>query len=718
MKLVWLNILLLYFAINGVMLSQQNVYTLTKTPFSNDRYDEFAPVLYGDEIVFCINRNSGVTHYYSPDEKDFFKIYKVDSAGLGKRSSPVLFSKDIRTKLNDGPVTFSEEFDTIFFISNVLPDEKSNKLLEFSPKLGIYSAVMKKKRWRNIIEFKYNNKYYNLGYNITSPYFSSHEQRLYFASDKPGGYGGSDIYYSQYLNGDWEEPVNLGPKINTSGNEVFPFLNEFSELIFASDGHPGIGGKDIFISKFTDSIWLAPIRFEPPINSAFDDFGFIAFNSMEEGFFSSNREKSLDIYYYKSPYPQIHFASEQVENNFCIVTPDSLYTEIDTTFLKYLWQFGDGKSSEGLVVNHCYSDTGTYVSELFLIDRNTGKQFFKLMEINLKVKYVVQPFIKSSNYALTNEPISFEDREFTIPGFDVIDFIWDFGDGNRMSGEKVIHSFGKEGEMNVKLELILKSHTSNDKIREAVYKNLRICSSKEEIDQIESNNRSSKPNFKNLVNNPNIDFEVVYSADLKTEENQAYVTEVISSENQLEIKGSFFKNLQTNYLIKEQFDTTKNVYTYYVSPHLTLMSAFSVYQDVIKLGYDKARVAILSINDSLQIELLEIMRANGPDLSGYFDENGRFTANGYILLDRLIRYLKKYPDVRIEVAVHTDNSLPLSNSMQLSQERARRIGSYLLSRGISQARLILSGYGSMKPISTNNSESGRLLNNRLEIQVR
>ena len=114
---------------------------------------------------------------------------------------------------------------------------------------------------------------------------------LFFASDKPGGYGGTDLYYSRMKDSRWEDPVNLGPVINTKGNESYPFLNSEGELFFSSDGHPGLGGKDIFFSLLTDSAWQQPVRLDPPVNSESDDFGLVTDNLMKSGYFSTNRDK-------------------------------------------------------------------------------------------------------------------------------------------------------------------------------------------------------------------------------------------------------------------------------------------------------------------------------------------------------------------------------------------------------------------------------------------
>ena len=170
-------------------------------------------------------------------------------------------------------------------------------------KLGIFYAVFDGNDWTKIRELRINNEWYN----VTTPWLSPDGKRLYFASDKPGGYGGSDLYYCQWKNDYWDDPVNLGPVINTKGNESYPFINAAGEFFFSSDGHPGLGGKDIFFSRYSDSSWSRPVCLDAPVNSQYDDFGIFTDTLMKEGYFSSNRDKSVDIFHFRTNFPQIFY---------------------------------------------------------------------------------------------------------------------------------------------------------------------------------------------------------------------------------------------------------------------------------------------------------------------------------------------------------------------------------------------------------------------------
>ena len=137
------------------------------------------------------------------------------------------------------------------------------------------------------------------------PSLSSDGKVLYFSSDMKGGYGGKDIWYIKKVKRDeWSEPINLGDEINTSGNELFPFIRADGSLYFSSDGHIGMGGLDIFKATFdTENNLRSVNNMNSPINSSNDDFGIIFEDEEERGYLSSNRvgSKGDDIYRFNLP---------------------------------------------------------------------------------------------------------------------------------------------------------------------------------------------------------------------------------------------------------------------------------------------------------------------------------------------------------------------------------------------------------------------------------
>ena len=153
-------------------------------------------------------------------------------------------------------------------------------------------------KWTNIEELPFNSNHYSNGH----PALSEDESKLYFASDRSGGFGGSDIYYVDINKGSYGKPKNLGSLVNTDKNERFPFINSEGALFFSSDGHPGLGLLDIFgtVSEKNSNI-ISVINLGTPVNSSKDDFSFFMSEDGLSGYFASNRHGGVgsdDIYAY------------------------------------------------------------------------------------------------------------------------------------------------------------------------------------------------------------------------------------------------------------------------------------------------------------------------------------------------------------------------------------------------------------------------------------
>jgi outer membrane protein OmpA-like peptidoglycan-associated protein len=139
------------------------------------------------------------------------------------------------------------------------------------------------------------------GFSYAHPSLSADGNTLYFASDVSGGYGGMDLYVTHRNGNAWESAVNLGPVVNTSGNEIFPFIAADSSLYFTSDGHPGYGGLDLFHSKFKEGKFAKPDNMGVDFNSAKDDLSMIVDTKNRTGYFASNRDGDDDIFSFRLP---------------------------------------------------------------------------------------------------------------------------------------------------------------------------------------------------------------------------------------------------------------------------------------------------------------------------------------------------------------------------------------------------------------------------------
>jgi len=217
-------------------------------------------------------------------------------------NTPALdFSEALNSPVHEGPLTFNSTFDTVYFTRNaVLPKSVTKKKRKFS-RLFLYTASLIDGKWQYIKPFEFNNPDFAMGHPALTP----DGKKLYFVSDMPGGVGGTDIYFCRKVGGQWLKPENAGNKINSEGNEMFPFVDGENHLFYCTDGKPGLGGQDIYVA------WLDDVNKEPknigmPVNSCYDDFALIYDSKSYTGYFSSNRKRGMnddDIFKFTtSPY--------------------------------------------------------------------------------------------------------------------------------------------------------------------------------------------------------------------------------------------------------------------------------------------------------------------------------------------------------------------------------------------------------------------------------
>ena len=699
--------------IHSLLSGQSETYTVKKASFSTDKYDEFSPVCYKNGIVFCTNRPSTtLLNYSNAEDRGFFNIDYIDSADIDFQS-PGVFSKKLATKFNDGPVTFNSKGDTIYYSRNIIIDGRRSEISSVRNKLGIFYAVFDGNDWTKIRELRINNEWYN----VTTPWLSPEGRRLFFASDKPGGYGGSDLYYCQWRNDYWDDPVNLGPVINTKGNESYPFLTPAGEFLFSSDGHKGLGGKDVFFSRYADSAWSEPVGLDAPLNSQYDDFGIFTDTLMEEGYFSSNRDKSIDVFKFTTNFPQIFYKAPQKENNYCFLFNDPGSIVIDSLNLLYKWSFSDGKTITGAVVSHCFPGPGNYNVRLDIIDRASGRLFFTKLMNEIDIRDFEQAYINSQDFSVKGEEISFDGLKSYLPGYKILRYSWDFGDKTRTRGDKVTHVFSEKGEYEVNLELALRSDSNELVKKTGISKKIMIFENTEGANSFIGKGASEKVTFSDVRNAENAVVVNKYSAESEYKRDAVFRIELLTSNNKLDINGAQFRNLPSIFTVKERFDQVDGVYSYTVDQQLNLMATYPSYLKIASLGYKDVKIKIDVLTDPAEKELHNLIRINGAFADTYFDYSDRLTSNAFIMLDQIVKLMNKFPVLKLEVAVHTDNTGSADNNLAVSQKRSQLLVDYLTNRGISIRRLVPTGFGGSKPIASNMFEKERKLNRRIDFII-
>jgi outer membrane protein OmpA-like peptidoglycan-associated protein len=564
-------------------------------------------------------------------------------------------------------------------------------------------------QWTKVRELRINNQWYN----VTTPCLSPDGKKLYFASDEPGGFGGSDIYYSIWKDERWEDPVNLGPVVNTKGNESYPFINSAGELFFSSDGHPGFGGKDIFFSTLSDTTWSEPVRLDPPINSAHDDFGMVTDPLMHNGFFSSNRDKTIDIFQFHTNTPQILYSQLQRNNQYCISMADSGAIVIDTLNLRFVWAFGDGGKSYGLKVKHCFPGSGVYKIRQDILDKSTGRLFFTKSIYSLEIQDYKQPYINSSDYAVKGDTVKFDGLRSNLPGYKIVSYLWNFRDGGKATGEKTTHTFKKIGEYLVNMELVIKSLSTGEVRKTGVSKKVIVLDDKKGVNSYLSRQNTGLP-VELTKGADNVRIRTLFSAGEDFKKDAVYNVELLSTSTRIGVNNAAFRSVPKKYTITEKYNQEDSTYAYVVDQQTTLMATYPAYSELYALGFKNVRIRTSVLNDPSEKELHNLIKINGAFADSYFDATNRLTSNAYVMLDQIVKLMNGYPAVKLEVAVHSDNTGLPEASLALSQTRAQMLVSYLISRGINSRRLVATGFGGTKPIASNVLEKDRKLNRRID----
>ena len=289
----------------SVFYRDSSSFTIIKAPFSTTS-DDFSPAYFGGSIVFTSDRPdfTAVRSTYNWTQTPYLDLYQA-----GKESAEAKpFSGELNSRYHEGPVTFNPTQDTIIFTRSNFAGSRLRMNAEGINKLclsqGVWDAGQNK--WTGITVLNMSNGEYS----VEHPALSPDGRTLYFASDMPGGAGGFDLYLSRRMTGNdgtksWGVPENLGTRINTRGNELFPFADGKGNLWFASNGLPGLGGLDIFMASKAGNGFSAPVNPGFPLNTRFDDFGLITPGQGEEGYLSSDRNNNYgndDIYSFKRSY--------------------------------------------------------------------------------------------------------------------------------------------------------------------------------------------------------------------------------------------------------------------------------------------------------------------------------------------------------------------------------------------------------------------------------
>jgi hypothetical protein len=426
---------------------QPSVYEVKRMSFNIDGFNNISPVIVKSGIIFCSDRRfSAFRDRTSYDGRRLYNIYlavKKDTSGFSK---PIELTSERSNKFNSGPLCLAPDGKTIYFTSEV----ETGKMAEnkkFRNHSGIFIAELKGLELVSVRPFKYNDPQFDVG----QPSISKDGKYIFFASDMPGGHGGSDLYYCESINGEWSAPVNLGSKVNSSASENYPFMHPSGRLYFTSDRPGGFGKLDVYYTSLNNGSWEDPVLLPEPINSTSDDFAFVAEPDLQNGYFASNRRNDDDIYKFTSTIIRKASCDTLEENNYCYRFFEENAVKQDTVPFRYEWKFGDGNHAIGPLVEHCFNGPGTYTVQLDVVNLVTKEVTYNEKSETVVVTEIEQPYISAPDRIAADQKITLSADSTNLPGWKISRYYWNFGDETIAVGKEVPKSYLKPGTYNIQL---------------------------------------------------------------------------------------------------------------------------------------------------------------------------------------------------------------------------------------------------------------------------
>ncbi|MGL4585051.1 MAG: OmpA family protein [Flavobacterium sp.] len=393
----------------------------------NTPYSDYGATVIGDQLIFTSARPSAKLSSKKLHEwtnESFTTLYSSTISADGKMGEPVVYAPELSSKVNDATAVFTKDGKMMYFTRNnssLKGKRKNNK--KNSSLLKIFSATKQANgTWADVRELPINSD----NFNTAHPALTADDGWLYFSSDREDSEGQSDIYrVALYPNHVYGGVENIGKKVNTAGRETFPFISSDNYLFFASDGHPGLGGLDIFTAKIDRNGGIGEVtNVGAPINSRFDDFSLYINRDTNSGFVSSNRPEGLggdDIYTFMEKACLQHIAGTVYDiktnkgiPNATIVISDALYEKSKTIQTDENGQY----SSDVLDCNHKYRIKGeaplySTVELVFALADITGE---KKVNIGLDKSYETVGVNDDLFKKLKLQPIYFNfDKSFIRP---------------------------------------------------------------------------------------------------------------------------------------------------------------------------------------------------------------------------------------------------------------------------------------------------------------
>jgi len=466
-------------------LKDEDAFGLINLYMVNTKESEFGPTYYKEGIVFTSARRNNLleSNIYDWTGKLFLDLF------YAQKDSKLLdfpkikgMSNRLNTTYHDGPASFTAEGKTVVFTRVDFIKARDRKTNQFVNRLKIFTSNYAHGDWSKPEPFYLNSDDHSVGH--TS--LTKDGQRMYFASDMPGTLGGVDIWYvDKQADGSWGKAQNLGDEVNTFADEMFPFIHGDGTLYFSSKGHVGYGGLDLFSAKMVDGQFTGVENLRSPLNGPADDFGLILDDEKYSGYLASNRAggKGDDDIYYFAEFQDFFvkkrlLCKEIIDDGKCVTLDASKSVDPGNPDLIYEWEFPGNVIKQGLKVDHCFEEYGTYYAKLHVTDKRSGLRLPNEQVLSLNISEGSSVQITSEGGALKyNELVRFKASGKLVQACDSIKYSWNLGDGQVAMGKKVEHTYPYAGTYKVKLRMLGDQEQGDGYCNACYYKYITVDSS-------------------------------------------------------------------------------------------------------------------------------------------------------------------------------------------------------------------------------------------------
>jgi len=683
--------------------------------------EDYAPVFLDSGFVMSSIRETEATIAFKDAETgrplaDLYWVPLMDNVP----GTPVLFSANLTTPVNEGPAAFTHGGKTICYTRNMTLPKKLSNLRASNSQLGLFFSDLENGTWSLPIPFMHNSTKYS----VMHPAISIDGNTLIFASDMPEGLGGMDLYRSTRTVEGWSTPENLGAAINGPNNDVFPSFGPNSALYFSSDRIGGMGKLDLYMAPRNGPTWSDPTALPAPINSPGNDMGITFRADGRNGYFSSNRSGTDRIMSMKWTVPKFRDCAPQERNNYCYAFRAKKHAATSSLPLDHVWELGDGTRTTGLVAEHCYDQPGTYVVRSLLVDRKTGDVFHQLKEHELVIDDAQQAWISSPDTVRTGRAMALDAFNSHLTEWEPSEYHWDMGNGSVLQGEKIQHTFRIPGVYEVKLDILSQPDANGAIANQCNTRTVVVLDrfhDQEDLTVVAT--YQDVMGATHTFEYQELPFDQLGMA-MDEMADATFSVELFASKDRISLDDPKFMEVRKLYRVVERFDPERGVYTYSVGETSDLEELYKVFKKVKELQFLDAEVFQLQpekLMDLSKLDLASIEELNHSKLRTnaihFAYKSADIGSGSEETLDQIIGLLRQHPELKLVIEAHTDDIGNNAYNIDLSQQRAQSVLSYLEEHDVSPDRLIPVGHGENQPMASNKTEDGRSQNRRVEFRM-